>query len=227
MQTKRCSKCGDIKEIIEFNKQKKGKYGVRSYCRECQKKQQKKWRKKNPEYDRQWYKRNTEHKKESTKKWRENNSKRKTAHENNRRAMKHALPYSTSSELWLDVIMEYDSKCAVTGKDKFDLEHAIPISWGWGGSLKNNIYPLCSSLNGQKSSKNPFKFMEQLKGQQRVKFEQVLRNLAKENGLTYKEYRKFVNWCEKNKRTLEQVLEDNKLGLTHVELWRLRTKQSN
>lgn len=191
----------------------------------------KKWYYKNQEhaseYRRKWYQENTERERENTRRWRKENPEKHVAQEANRRALKHALPYSTSSELWLDVIMDYGGKCAVTGKDRFNLEHMVPISWGWGGSLKNNIYPMDSTLNTQKSNKNPFKFMKQLKGQQRANFEQVLRNLAKENGLTYKEYRKFVYWCEKHKRTLEEVIEDNKLGLTQVELWKIRSQKPN
>lgn len=33
--TKKCTKCNKIKELIEFSKQKKGKYGLRSRCRTC------------------------------------------------------------------------------------------------------------------------------------------------------------------------------------------------
>ena len=35
---KTCSKCSDVKPIIEFRKQKKGKYGVMSVCKSCQSK---------------------------------------------------------------------------------------------------------------------------------------------------------------------------------------------
>ena len=35
MQTKKCNKCGEIKAINEFYKQKGGKFGVRCRCREC------------------------------------------------------------------------------------------------------------------------------------------------------------------------------------------------
>lgn len=37
MQTKKCSKCGEIKQICDFNRNEKCKFGVRSECRECQK----------------------------------------------------------------------------------------------------------------------------------------------------------------------------------------------
>jgi len=44
METKVCSRCGIEKEIGEFNKQKSGKNGRRSNCRECQKKEHAEYR---------------------------------------------------------------------------------------------------------------------------------------------------------------------------------------
>ena len=35
MQTKTCTKCGEEKELTEFHKDKDGKYGVKSRCKEC------------------------------------------------------------------------------------------------------------------------------------------------------------------------------------------------
>jgi hypothetical protein len=68
---KKCSKCDIVKSITDFNKQKIGKDGVRSYCRECQKILRKeysdnnkeleyiyqlKYRKNNPNYNKDWQK---------------------------------------------------------------------------------------------------------------------------------------------------------------------------
>lgn len=36
-KTKICSKCGIEKELVEFQKEKNGKYGVRGDCKECNK----------------------------------------------------------------------------------------------------------------------------------------------------------------------------------------------
>lgn len=35
METKTCSKCGEIKVVTEFHKKKNGKYGVASWCKNC------------------------------------------------------------------------------------------------------------------------------------------------------------------------------------------------
>jgi len=84
MRTKRCSKCGEIKSVNRFYKDKNRKDGVGGYCKECQKKWQKnnpekirkagkKYRKNNPEKVREQYKKWREDNPEYDKKWRENN----------------------------------------------------------------------------------------------------------------------------------------------------------
>ena len=35
MQVKECSRCKKLKNISEFRKEKRGKYGVHSWCKEC------------------------------------------------------------------------------------------------------------------------------------------------------------------------------------------------
>ena len=65
METKICNKCGIQKELLEFNKMSKVKCGVRSYCRECQKIESKKYRLENKEkikeYNDRWNKENQEY----------------------------------------------------------------------------------------------------------------------------------------------------------------------
>ena len=59
---KTCSKCKIEKELAEFNKQKKGKFGVRSICKQCVK-----------EYDNNHYKTNSDKIKKQTAEWRKSN----------------------------------------------------------------------------------------------------------------------------------------------------------
>lgn len=65
METKVCSKCNIEKEITNFNKMSKVKCGVRSYCRECQKIESKKYRINNKEkikeYNTKWNEENQEY----------------------------------------------------------------------------------------------------------------------------------------------------------------------
>lgn len=62
MQGKICAKCGEWKVLEEYHKNKEGKYGRNSQCKECKK-----------EYNKQHYQNNKEHIKEQHKQWRENN----------------------------------------------------------------------------------------------------------------------------------------------------------
>lgn len=230
-QSKKCLKCGILKEFSEFPKHKKVKDGHENTCKECKNARSRQWAKENRERANETrmrsYYNNIEAEHARNNEWKRNNRDKCNAHKANRKAMKHALPYTTSADTWLDVIMEYNCKCAITGKDVFDLEHFIPLSWGHGGSLKNNIYPMDSSLNSSKSNKNPYKwYKQQLKGKQRTAFEKVIHNLAKENGMTNAEFRKYVYWCEKNKRTVEEVLADNEKGLTSIDLFYLSMKSN-
>ena len=48
METKKCSKCGEVKPINEFYKQKSCKDGLNSYCKCCMNKKVEEWRKKHP-----------------------------------------------------------------------------------------------------------------------------------------------------------------------------------
>jgi len=65
MEIKTCNKCGIQKELSEFNKMSKVKCGVRSYCRECQKIESKKYRLENKEkikeYNDKWNEENQEY----------------------------------------------------------------------------------------------------------------------------------------------------------------------
>jgi hypothetical protein len=65
METKVCSKCLVEKNLLDFNKMSKVTCGVRSYCRECQKIESKKYRLKNKEkikeYNSKWNKENQEY----------------------------------------------------------------------------------------------------------------------------------------------------------------------
>jgi hypothetical protein len=65
METKVCTKCNIEKELKYFNKMSKVKCGVRSYCRECQSIESKKYRidnkEKIKEYNTKWNKENQEY----------------------------------------------------------------------------------------------------------------------------------------------------------------------
>jgi hypothetical protein len=77
---KKCSKCGEEKELSEFYKGKKNKDGYMTYCKECRNKQIHKWELNNKEKIQkirfEWYDNNKERRSEVNKKWYKNNKKR-------------------------------------------------------------------------------------------------------------------------------------------------------
>lgn len=64
MKTKRCTKCGEVKPLSEFWRNKRVKNGRTSRCKSCLYAYHRKWSKKNAEhvreYKRQWFQENRE-----------------------------------------------------------------------------------------------------------------------------------------------------------------------
>ena len=62
IQTKKCSRCGEVKPISDFNKRKSRKDGLQSYCKQCKKAMNAEWRAKHPTYDAEYCAKNKEKK---------------------------------------------------------------------------------------------------------------------------------------------------------------------
>jgi len=73
MQTKRCNKCGEVKPVSEYYKKKWRKCGVRSECKLCTSKMNKKFRQENPEYFKKHYQENLEYYREHKKEYYQEN----------------------------------------------------------------------------------------------------------------------------------------------------------
>lgn len=71
---KKCPKCNQYKEIIEFRNDKSTKDGLSCHCKKCKDAETIKWCKNNPEKSREikrrWYKNNKQQARESNKRWR-------------------------------------------------------------------------------------------------------------------------------------------------------------
>lgn len=57
---KRCSKCEQDKSLDEFWKHSRGRDGRQAECISCMQERRRVWKKKNPNYSREWYQRNRE-----------------------------------------------------------------------------------------------------------------------------------------------------------------------
>jgi hypothetical protein len=77
MKTKKCSKCGEVKPVSEFHKNKREKDGYCVWCKECVSKYQKAYRENNAEKIKKWqkeyYEKNAEKLKENSVNWNKNN----------------------------------------------------------------------------------------------------------------------------------------------------------
>lgn len=64
---KKCGGCGEVKHRTEFSKNKRMKDGLQTQCKACNKKKNKKFREKNPEYMKEWTNKNPNYKTSWTK----------------------------------------------------------------------------------------------------------------------------------------------------------------
>ena len=140
---------------------------------------------------------------------------------NNRHAMEMALEHTLTVEEWEEVLLGFGNVCSLTGcKHRVSMEHFIPLSWGCEGSLLGNVFPLEKNLNSHKSNKNPFDWAKTQPEHIRQNFyKKVVPMLAWQNNMTVAEFKKYVNWCDKNRRTLAQVKADNEKGVTSKDLF--------
>ena len=162
-----CTKCNRllVANSMNFAKEKNGKYGVKSQCKECKKKYTKQWNENNPEYYKQWNEANPEYYKQ----WRENNRVRdneihlKANHKRRAKLKSNGGEYTL--EQWNECLEFFDYKCAYSGaeltKDNTNVEHIIPISKGG----TNNIYNIIPTLDSVNKSKNASDMLEWYKQQ--------------------------------------------------------------
>lgn len=115
IKMKKCSKCGEIKEISLFPKQDAIK--IMSHCKECRKKYNKQHRQKDIEKtrqnDRNRYKKNAEHRREYARNYRKNNpEKTRETHLKSK--------YGITTSDYNNMLNNQNNKCAVCERDMND-----------------------------------------------------------------------------------------------------------
>ncbi|MCW1241904.1 hypothetical protein [Bacillus pretiosus] len=120
-----------------------------------------------------------------------------------RKARMRSLPSSLTSD---QVLMLQSQGCFLTKcTEDLHLDHFIPLAWGHGGTIIENMIPLSASLNTSKKDANPFEWIKREDIRQQIdmkRWHETIEYLAKLNDMTAQEYEKYVYWCEENKRDL-------------------------
>lgn len=230
-----CGKCKEIKELSNYGGDKRKLGGKSSTCKACKaavsriRYTEKKdhilekcriwrednierrselnriWREDNKERLGKYRENNKERQAESVRDWKQGNRSRVTASEQRRRARKAMLPNTLTSAEYEDAC-KYFEGCALTGEnDHLNLEHAIPIAIGHGGTTEANCYPLRADLNFSKNDRNIFEWFEanrQRFNLSQARFDRLIEWIADKNEMSTEEYRKYVDWCHDNPREL-------------------------
>jgi hypothetical protein len=174
---------------------------VREYCEQN--------RDKRNEYGREWYERNRETKAEYRRKWQCENPEKLKIYSNRRRARKAALANDLTPEQYAITLDYFGNACALTGCNiNIEMEHALPLVIGHGGTTFGNCYPMANGLNQSKGNKNIFEWFEanrQRFNLEQERFDRLIEWLGKANGMTVDEYREYVYWCHANPREVDEI----------------------
>ncbi|UKS30223.1 hypothetical protein LOZ80_15285 [Paenibacillus sp. HWE-109] len=143
------------------------------------------------------------------------------------RTLKKCLTLQWSDEIRRDMKDMFGTLCALTQRiSRLDDDHFIAIATGHGGTYLGNIIPLSQSVNCSKNDANPFEWIRTRTDIDANRFADVVAYLADLNGLTFDEYRQFVDWCYANSRTIDEIKRDNErygYVVSSLELWREST----
>lgn len=159
---------------------------------------------------------------ESNKLYRKANHHQIKAKNANRRALEKALPYTLIDKDLISLHSKSGAKeCALTGLiENIDICHSIPLKWGHGGSYIGNVFLGFNKLNLEMRTRNPFEWFDD-KVRNNILFvdkvNTLIFRLASDNNLSTDEFKEFVYWCEKHKRTLEEARLDPRPSII---IWR-------
>ena len=171
---KKCTKCGEIKHISRYSKKKGRKYGVNSYCKECNREYHKQYREDNKEYikgyqkeyyknnkdkikkkQKEYYKNNKDDVLEYQKKYRKNNPDKIFNNDSKRRFKENTQGNGISQEQWYECFEFFNWECAYSGiqltKDSRNLDHIVALDNGGEHEIWNCV-PIFDKYNFQKKT---------------------------------------------------------------------------
>jgi len=154
---KTCTKCEQCLDETLFYASKSGKNGLSSWCKKCQRNQQR-------EYHKRWYHENKERKLAESREWAKSHPEEIKIHQT---AYRHAHPeydlnkhsrrrnrMSASSFVVTrrDVFLMKQKPCLYCGAESSHIDHIVPLSRG-GEHRIGNLAPACRACNLAKSNK--------------------------------------------------------------------------
>ncbi len=121
------------------------------------------WRESNPKkpvdpdqqraYSARWYRDNRERRNAAAAAWRRANPERQSEYQKRRRARRNGSEPDLTEEQWLEVVAEFDGRCAYCGGEgSIELEHVVPLARG-GRHTRLNVVPACRKCNASKGAK--------------------------------------------------------------------------
>lgn len=155
MQSRECSKCGKVKPLEDFSRDKRGRWGRSSQCKACRKQYDHELHQKNKKKDNEraseWRKRNVERVQLTKRHWKQTHPEKIRIENAKRRALKANAEGSYDETEWLELCAKYGNKCLRCGRTdrKLTPDHVIPLSKG-GTNWIWNIQPLCFFCNSGK-----------------------------------------------------------------------------
>jgi 5-methylcytosine-specific restriction endonuclease McrA len=173
---RKCSKCKKDKDESEFYKGKDRKDGYFSWCKECCKEHQKKYKEtnrkrmkeyriKNPNKIKEWREKNREHLREYERKRYELNPERAIQYSRKRKLRMKGIEAKLTQEDWNTLLEAFENKCFICRREepeiKLTKDHILPISKGGDDSFEN-IMVICNFCNSRKGTKGGEWYVEQL-----------------------------------------------------------------
>ena len=178
---KECSKCGEwlVANNYNFGKAKKGRWGLKSQCKKCEKEYNKQYYENNKEYlkgysreykednkehckeySKQYREDNKEYYKEYGKQWREDNPQVIFNNHNKRRNKLENQGRGIDKIQWYEMMMFFDFKCAYSNiylgnennKNIRSVDHILAIDNGGLNEIWNCV-PMLKSYNSSKNKR--------------------------------------------------------------------------
>lgn len=154
--SKKCTKCGHVKQANEFAKGRNNKDGLHPWCKVCDKKDHAEWFQKHFDEEKvrqhKWQTNNPEKFKQTTSNWRKSQKGKlsQSISRKKKRLIKKQVESTFTEEQWQECLEHFNYSCAYCGStNKLQQDHFIPII-KYGPYTKENMVVACGFCNPSK-----------------------------------------------------------------------------